>query len=177
MIYLEDEHLTIRDLTHQDISFIDQALIRQNWSKRTDVLESRLILCNQKKMTALIAVFKGEVAGMIFLHHSYTAGPYQNIPFIEDLLIFKPYQGLKISSKLMDVTERIAKSISNKIALAVGLHSGYGNAHVLYAKRGYIPSGCGVWYQDQIAPSYKEVHNDDDLLLYLSKSLSTKSIT
>lgn len=63
------------------------------------------------------------------------------------------------------------KEYSNEICLGVGLHYGYGSAQKLYVKRGYIPDGSGVWYNDKVLEQYCDCKNDDDLNLYLSKKL------
>jgi len=75
----------------------------------------------------------------------------------------------------MDVAEEIAGQYADMVWLGVGLHSGYGSAQRMYAKRGYIPDGTGVWYQDKPCAQYEtEIVNDDDLVLFLSKSLERK---
>lgn len=71
----------------------------------------------------------------------------------------------------MDIAEQIAATYADTVYLGVGLHSGYGSAQRMYVKRGYIPDGSGVWYQDKICAPYEECKNDDDLVLYLSKKL------
>jgi GNAT superfamily N-acetyltransferase len=171
MIYYEEDGLIIRDLIDQDIPLINKQLKAQNWYEKTEVLEHRLKLSMDQKLISLVAYDQDEVAGMINLYPSIAKGPYQNVPFIEDLLVFEKFQRKHIASHLLDVIEHIAKTYSDQIALSVGLHVGYGHAHILYAKRGYIPSGCGVYYQNKIATPYHDVANDDDLLLFLSKKL------
>ena len=42
---------------------------------------------------------------------------------------------------------------------------------VLYVKRGYIPDGNGVWYQEKTLEQYAPCCNDDDLVLFMSKKL------
>ena len=69
----------------------------------------------------------------------------------------------------MDIAEKIAAIYADIVYLGVGLHSGYGSAQRMYVKRGYIPDGSGVWYQDKICKPYEECKNDDDLVLYFSK--------
>ena len=59
--------------------------------------------------------------------------------------------------------------------LGVGLHSGYGGAQRLYAKRGYLPDGSGVWYRDAVCEPYTICRNDDDLTLYLSKAFDKET--
>ena len=71
----------------------------------------------------------------------------------------------------MDMAEQIAKEYSDVVYLGVGLHSGYGSAQRMYVKRGYIPDGSGVWYQDKVCEQYAACNNDDDLVLYFSKRL------
>lgn len=71
----------------------------------------------------------------------------------------------------MDVAESISATYADTVYLGVGLHSGYGSAQRMYVKRGYIPDGSGVWYQDKICGPYVKCVNDDDLVLYLSKKL------
>lgn len=51
------------------------------------------------------------------------------------------------------------------------MHSGYGSAQRMYVKRGYIPDGSGVWYNDAVCGQHADCCNDDNLILYLSKQL------
>jgi len=67
-----------------------------------------------------------------------------------------------------------AAKINDLVYLGVGVHSGYGAAHRMYVKRGYIPDGSGVWYQGKQLGQYAQCCNDDDLLLFFSKNLTTK---
>jgi hypothetical protein len=63
----------------------------------------------------------------------------------------------------------IAFSFADKVYLGVGMHSGYGAAQRLYVKRGYVPDGSGVWYDDKICEPYSDCKNNDGLILYLIK--------
>ena len=76
-----------------------------------------------------------------------------------------------IGTKLMDAAEQFVAHRSDRIAIGVGMHSGYGAAQRMYVLRGYVPDGTGVWYRDRVCPEYADCCNDDDLVLYLSKSL------
>ena len=51
----------------------------------------------------------------------------------------------------------------------VGLHKGYGPAQRLYIKRGYIPDGSGLWFNNEALAPYTPCENSDDLVLYFSK--------
>ncbi len=68
------------------------------------------------------------------------------------------------------MAEGEAAKISDMVFLAVGVHSGYGPAQRIYVKRGYLPDGSGVWYKNKVLDQYAPCVNDDELLLFLSKS-------
>ena len=70
------------------------------------------------------------------------------------------------------MAEQVAAEFSDKVCLGVGLHNGYGSAQRMYVKRGYVPDGSGVWYGDKPCTPYDTQYTcDDDLLLYMSKSV------
>jgi len=126
------------------------------------------------RCTAMVAVYQGNVAGYIHVYPNSPNGPFggQGLPEIVDFGVLKKYQNKGIGGILMDIAEQTAARYSNKVYLSVGLHSGYGSAQRMYVKRGYLPDGSGVWYQDQICPPNGYCRNDDELVIYLSKLLS-----
>ncbi|MBQ4047920.1 MAG: GNAT family N-acetyltransferase, partial [Clostridia bacterium] len=67
--------------------------------------------------------------------------------------------------------EEYAAETSDVVTLGVGLHSGYGAAQRLYVKRGFIPDGSGVWYNERVCEPYTMCENGDGLVLYMSKKL------
>ena len=72
----------------------------------------------------------------------------------------------------MDAAEQLAAQHADTVCLGVGLCREYGCAQRMYAKRGYIPDGSGVWYQDKQCVQYETICTvDDDLVLYLYKQL------
>jgi ribosomal protein S18 acetylase RimI-like enzyme len=93
------------------------------------------------------------------------------MPDIRDFNVLIKYQKKGIGNKILDVAEELAANFNDSVSLAVGLHNGYGAAQRMYVKRGYIPDGTGVWYNDRISEPYSHCVNDDDLVLYLSKNL------
>ena len=95
----------------------------------------------------------------------------QGLPEIVDFGVLEKYRGRGIGTKLMNVAELIAKEFADRICLGVGLHSGYGSAQRMYVKRGYIPDGSGVWYNNSVCEPYASCCNDDELVLYFSKQL------
>ena len=77
----------------------------------------------------------------------------------------------RFPGRVQDAAEKVAFGRSDRVWLAVGLHHWYGPAQRMYARRGFIPDGSGVWYGNRVAEAYATVMNDDDLNLYLVKEL------
>lgn len=101
-----------------------------------------------------------------------TIGPYKDlrVPEIVNFGVFTEYRKKGIGSKLMDTVESIANETNKAVTLAVGLHSGYGSAQRMYVKRGFIPDGSGVWFNDRNHEQYADCKNNDDLVLYMMKT-------
>ena len=99
-------------------------------------------------------------------------GPFAEVyPELSDFNVFEPFQNQGIGNLLMEEAEKRVKLVSDKVTLGVGLHSGYGPAQRLYIRRGYIPDGSGVWYQNFPVAMKATCEDIGDLVLYLSKDL------
>ena len=173
MVYYQDEKILIRDMVQSDAQIITCEEIAQGWNQTIEKYEMRLQHQAAGKSVALVAEYKGNVAGYINVYPNSENGPFANqgYPEIVDFGVLEKYRNNGIGSKLMDVAEKIALGYSDIAYLGVGLNSGYGSAQRMYVKRGYIPDGSGVWYHDKVCPQYADCCNDDDLVLYLSKVL------
>ena len=118
----------------------------------------------------LVGEVEGAVAAYITILPDAKQGPFAGMaPELSDFNVFEPFQNQGIGNLLLEEAEKRVKLISDKVTLGVGLHSGYGPAQRLYMKRGYIPDGTGVWYQNQPLEMNTTIQNNDDLVLYLSK--------
>ncbi|MFA5891920.1 MAG: GNAT family N-acetyltransferase [Actinomycetota bacterium] len=71
-----------------------------------------------------------------------------------------------IASRILDHAEEVAASRSSIVGIGVGLHPGYNAAQRLYVKRGYVPDGLGVTYDDRYVKEGEQVHMDDKLVLH-----------
>lgn len=173
MIYFKNENLTIKSMIDSDIKEIVQGFNSQGWNREEDSLIKYYKEQEEGKREVLIAEINGDIAGYVTLIPETKEGPFSNkgIPEVVDFNVFIKYQRNGIGSKLMDSVEKLAKEKCNTISLAVGLHYGYGTAQRMYVKRGYIPDGSGVWYQNQQLEQYTKCENDDELVLYMSKTL------
>jgi len=159
-------------MQESDIKDLSRGFISQGWPSREEILTRYFKEQESGEREVLIADLTSVVAGYITILPSAKQGPFAEIhPELSDFNVFEPFQNQGIGNLLMEEAENRVKLISDKVTLGVGLHSGYGPAQRLYIKRGYIPDGTGVWYQNH-QPAMNAVCEDiGELVLYLSKNL------
>ena len=162
----------IRKMQTSDVKELSQGFINQGWPGREEILTRYFKEQESGEREVLVAEVKDALAGYITILPSAKHGPFAEIyPELSDFNVFEPFQNQGIGNLLMEEAEKRVKLISDKVTLGVGLHSGYGPAQRLYIKRGYIPDGTGVWYQNH-QPAMNAVCEDiGELVLYLSKNL------
>ena len=164
---------SIRKMQESDIQELSRGFISQGWPSREEILTRYFKEQESGEREVLVAEVKGASAGYITILPSAKHGPFAEIyPELSDFNVFEPFQNQGIGNLLLEEAEKRVRLISDKVTLGVGLHSGYGPAQRLYIKRGYIPDGTGVWYQNH-QPAMNAVCEDiGELVLYLSKNLS-----
>lgn len=169
MIFYNKDGIVIRNMRHSDAQVITDGEIAQGWDASVEKYEMRLKHQAEGRAIALVAEYEGNVAGYINVYPNSPWGAFgsQGYPEIMDFGVLAKYRRKGIGGKLMDMAEQIASNYSNIVYLGVGLHSGYGSAQRMYVKRGYVPDGSGVWYQNKVCGQYADCCNDDDLVLYL----------
>ncbi|WP_195216782.1 GNAT family N-acetyltransferase [Streptococcus oralis] len=162
----------IRKMQTSDVKELSQGFINQGWPGREEILARYFLEQECREREVLVAEVGGALAGYITILPCAKQGPFAEIyPELSDFNVFEPFQNQGIGNLLMEEAEKRVKLISDKVTLGVGLHSGYGPAQRLYIKRGYIPDGSGVWYQNH-RPAMNAVCEDiGELVLYLSKNL------
>ena len=167
----------IRPLERQDAEKFHFAFKRQGWNKPAVQFIEYYKQQRYGRRKVFVAECDGEVLGYVTLMPEAMAGPFagRGIPEIVDFNVLKAYRHNGVGSALMDAAEREASKKSDCVCLGVGLHSGYGAAQKMYAKRGYIPDGSGVWYNGEVLGEMADTVNDDDLNLYLIKQLKVLS--
>ena len=160
----------IRKMQESDIKNLSQGFISQGWPGREEILARYFLEQKSKEREVLVAEIDGVVAGYITILPSAKHGPFAEVyPELSDFNVFEPFRNQGVGNQLLEEAEKRVKLISDKVTLGVGLHSGYGPAQRLYIRRGYIPDGSGVWYQNQPLKMNDTIQNNDDLVLYLSK--------
>ena len=163
---------SIRKMQESDIKDLSRGFISQGWPSREEILTRYFKEQESGEREVLVAEVEGAVAGYITILPDAKQGPFAGMaPELSDFNVFEPFQNQGIGNLLLEEAEKRVKLISDKVTLGVGLHSGYGPAQRLYIKRGYIPDGTGVWYQNH-QPTMNAVCEDiGELVLYLSKNL------
>ena len=164
---------SIRKMQESDIKELSRGFISQGWPSREEILTRYFKEQESGEREVLVAEVEGALAGYISILPCAKQGPFAEIyPELSDFNVFEPFQNQGIGNFLMEEAENRVRLFSDKVTLGVGLHSGYGPAQRLYIKRGYIPDGTGVWYQNH-QPAMNAVCEDiGELVLYLSKNLS-----
>ena len=163
---------SIRKTQESDIQELSRGFISQGWPSREEILTRYFKEQESGEREVLVAEVEGALAGYISILPCAKQGPFAEIyPELSDFNVFEPFQNQGIGNLLLEEAEKRVRLISDKVTLGVGLHSGYGPAQRLYIKRGYIPDGTGVWYQNH-QPAMNAVCEDiGELVLYLSKNL------
>lgn len=173
-IYYDDGIVKIRSMIPSDAGILYDTYLSYGWHPNIRTYEDYYKEQEEGERLVFIAEYEGTVKGQCTLVLHPAEGPWggMDYPEIVDLTVFFDVHGRGIGNKLLDVAESEAAGLSDMVFLAVGVHSGYGPAQRIYVKRGYIPDGSGVWYKNKVLEQYAPCVNDDDLLLFLSKSLT-----
>ena len=163
---------SIRKMQESDIQELSRGFISQGWPSREEILTRYFKEQESGEREVLVAEVEGALAGYITILSCAKQGPFAEIyPELSDFNVFEPFQNQGIGNLLLEEAEKQVRLISDKVTLGVGLHSGYGPAQRLYIKRGYIPDGTGVWYQNHQPAMNAVCEEIGELVLYLSKNL------
>lgn len=166
-------NITIRNIHENDPVIISNAFRKQGWDKPASLYEKYIVEQNNGERVTCIAEVNGIFAGyvnVIWKSH-YPAFRENNIPEVNDFNVLIKFQRLGIGTKLMDQAEEIISERSSVAGIGVGLFSDYGNAQVLYVKRGYVPDGKGIYSGQGYILCGDHIVVDHDTALYLTKRL------
>jgi len=163
--------------TEEQLDAWAEAFRQLGFKRPEDYYKQCLTENRLKKRVTLFAMANDRIAGVAHLKYE-SDYPYfreNGIPEINDLNVFPDYRRQGIANRMMDAFEAIAAESGTQIGIGVGLFASYGAAQRIYVRRGYIPDGRGVSYQDEIVEKGSMVRMDDDLALYFTKCVSNNS--
>ena len=125
------------------------------------------------KRKIIIAFLKDKMVGYlnIIWVPVYPYFKKNKIPCVQDMNVLEEFRREGVASRLMNRAESIVRKKSKVIGIGVGLSPGYNIAQRMYVKRGYIPDGRGLVYEDKYCKNRQKVIVGDDLVLHLVKIL------
>ena len=167
------ENLIIRLLRTPDIPQIARAFEEIGWNKPASQYEQYFMEQALKARVVYVAFLDAEFAGYLTVCWRSSYGPFRerNIPEIVDFNVLPKFRRMGIGTRLMDTVEDEIARVSPIAGIGVGMTADYGAAQRLYALRGYIPDGLGLYWRDHHICYGEEIRVDDDLALYLMKEL------
>lgn len=166
-------NLTLRLLDAQAIQPIAAAFAELGWDKPASQYEKYLSEQEAGDRVVLVALLNGEFAGYVTIvwRSHYPAFALEKIPEIVDFNVLPQFRRQGIGAKLMDEAEQRVAAVSSVVGIGVGMTADYGAAQRMYARRGYIPDGRGLFSRGQPVQYGQSVTVDDDLALYFTKKL------
>lgn len=94
------------------------------------------------------------------------------VPEIQDVVVAEDWRRRGVGERLMSACEALVRAAGHaEVGLGVGLYADYGAAQRLYVRRGYLPDGAGLTWNNKPAEPGAMVRVDDDLVLWLRRPL------
>ena len=165
--------LKIRALKQNDAPNISAAFLAQGWHKPTAQYEQYWQESQVGSRSVILAELEGEFAGYLTIMWQSNYPPFYeaNIPEVVDFNVLQKFQRQGIGTALMDEAEQLIAQRSTVAGIGFGLMHDYGNAQILYAKRGYVPDGRGVFGHGRWLEDGDEITMGHDIALYLVKTV------
>lgn len=182
-VYYEKNNLIIRSMKYNDAQELAEGFKNQGWGYRLEQLKNYYVQQQNSQRQVVVAEVNSKAIGYCTVLPCSHSGPFaqqeyldkyslpNNIPTVCDFNVLEEYQNKGAGKLILDAIESIASKSCDYVCLGVGLHPGYGSAQRMYVKRGYVPDGSGVWFNDKRAEQNAVIENNDDLILYMIKRL------
>lgn len=166
----------IRSLRHEDIEVL--ADLHFPWTSHKETLEKwsrNLNEQNEGIRLSCIVEYQNKIAGYgsLLRYSEYPIFKDKKIPEINDVWIYDQYRKKGFGTFLINHFEKLAQEEQcTQIGIGVGLYHDYGAAQKLYFQLDYKPDGLGVTYKGKAGIPGERYPLDDDLILWLVKSLT-----
>lgn len=162
--------MIIRKANEQDMNLLRVIAEKMGFTHEQGYFER----CLSEQAAGKRVVFIADDAGYVQLIWQSAYGPFKrlDIPEIQDLNVIPDFRNQGIGGALVGYCEDMARRAGKKaMGLSVGLYARYGAAQRLYVKKGYVPDGAGIVYDDVTVKSGEMRAVDDFLTLKLIKDL------
>jgi GNAT superfamily N-acetyltransferase len=165
--------LHIRLLEKRDIEPIAAAFAAIGWNKPV-TLYSRYHAEQEAGQRYVFVAWLGDIfVGYVTVYWMPSYPPFHeaNIPEIQDFNVLPQFRRRGFGSRLMDEAERHTAERSAIVGIGVGMYADYGAAQRMYVRRGYIPDGRGLYFNDHFVKYGEQVWVGDGLTLQFTKRL------
>lgn len=166
--------ISTQTLTKDNANDLETLISQMHLDKDSAYVDRCVDKSVHEERLILIAYVDGKAVGFCILNFKPAYVPFQKlgIPEMQDLNTHPDYRRQGVGRTLVEKCEVLAKNNgSENLGLGVGLHAGYGNAHRLYMKMGFVPDGQGVVYDAQGVQPNDIRAIDDELCLMMVKRL------
>ena len=165
--------ITIREMIKNDAEPMATAFSAQGWQKPAAQFAAYWRESNTGARLVLLANVAGAFAGYLTIVWESDYPPFRaaGIPEIVDFNVLMTYQRRGVGTALMDEAERQIAQRAHTAGIGVGLLPDFGNAQILYVKRGYLPDGRGLFAHGRWLEHGDAIRIDDFVALYFTKKL------
>lgn len=166
--------IDIRDLQSGDVAAITLMDGGNGWNPSRTLWDQYLFDQQTGARVIMVAWNGARPIGYGTLVWRSEYGPFraQDIPEINNLSTANEHRNRGVATAIIRSLEAVARTAGkHTVGMGVGLYADYGQAQRLYTRLGFYPDGRGVTYQGRTVEPGEQVWLDDDLILWLSRSL------
>ena len=167
----------IRPMNAPDIDRVAHLYLPWSTMKKTTDKWQKYYEEQQQNIRTVAVVEKNEqILGYGSLLRQSEYPHFSNMPEISDVWIYEQHRRQGFGKRLLLWLEALARREGcAQVGIGVGLYKDYGAAQQLYFQLGYKPDGRGITYKHASVVPGESYPVDDDLIFWLTKSLSPLS--
>ena len=165
--------IVIRTMDRSDPEPLSAAFVAVRWVKSPDLFRGYVADHDEGRRIAFVGLWRENLAGYVTVLWASDYPPFaeHHIPEVSDLNVLPEFRRRGIGSALLDHAESAAATRSPTVGIGVGLYADYGAAQRIYVRRGYVPDGRGIMYDNRAVTPGAEIRIDDHATLMLTRQL------